>query len=62
MNENEAVIDGVKYVAKESYSGCIGCAGDGDDALCEELHRQCNSCCADGREAHRDVIFVKAEE
>lgn len=32
----ETVIGGVTYVCKKS-DGCSGCAGDNDDALCDEL-------------------------
>lgn len=53
--ENEVVIDGVKYVAEDSGSGCNGCIADDSSYLCADLPQCTPSRRADGR----IIIWIK---
>lgn len=54
--ENEVVIDGVKYVAEDSGSGCNGCIADVSSDLCDDLPHCTPSRRADGR----IIVWIKA--
>lgn len=57
-NENECVINGVRYVAQETrVTKCNGCAAEGDDVLCFALPQ----CGPYHRHAGNNVIFVAAD-